>query len=215
MVSPDVGNAGLRVHGAFPSSRGAAMTRPKSPADTDIVDLLIHQHAQIRDLFAEVHAATGDGRRAAFGRMVRLLAVHETAEEEIVHPIARRALPGGDGIVGDRLEEERAAKELLSDLEDMDPDRLEFLRRLDELRIAVLDHARAEERYEFFRLREEFSVAQRRGMAAAVKAAEAAAPTHPHPGTESAAKNMLTGPLLAMTDRVRDLIRNAGDGERG
>jgi hemerythrin superfamily protein len=190
------------------------MTRPKSTSDTEIVDLLIHQHAEIRDLFAEVHDSTGNARRAAFGRLVRLLAVHETAEEEIVHPVARRTLPGGDGIVDDRLQEERAAKELLSDLEDTDTDQPEFLQRLDELRMAVLDHARAEERYEFFRLREEFSPAQRRGMAAAVKAAEAAAPTHPHPGTESAAKNVVAGPLLAMTDRVRDLIRNAGDDER-
>jgi hypothetical protein len=46
-------------------------------------------------------------------------------------------------------------------------------------------------------------------MAAAVRAAEAIAPTHPHPGTESATKNMLAGPLLAMSDRVRDLIRTA------
>ncbi|TDB74381.1 hemerythrin domain-containing protein, partial [Actinomadura sp. KC216] len=31
------------------------------------------------------------------------------------------------------------------------------------------------------------------------------------PGTESATKNMLVGPMAAMVDRVRDLIRDAGD----
>jgi hemerythrin superfamily protein len=185
------------------------MTRPASTSDIEIVDLLIQQHSQIRDLFAEVHDSTGDARRAAFGRLVQLLAVHETAEEEIVHPVARRSLPGGHGIIDDRLHEEHDAKERLSALEEMDPDRPEFLQRLDELRIAVLEHARAEERYEFFRLRDEFSETQRKGMAAAVRAAEAIAPTHPHPGTESATKNMLAGPLLAMSDRVRDLIRTA------
>ncbi|TDD20689.1 hemerythrin domain-containing protein, partial [Actinomadura sp. KC06] len=49
------------------------------------------------------------------------------------------------------------------------------------------------------------------GFAAAVRAAEATAPTHPHPGTESATKNMLAGPMVAMVDRVRDLIRDARD----
>jgi hypothetical protein len=49
-------------------------------------------------------------------------------------------------------------------------------------------------------------------MAAAVKTAEATAPTHPHPGTESATKNMLVGPAAAIADRVRDAIRDARSG---
>jgi hemerythrin superfamily protein len=189
------------------------MSRSETIAETDVIELLILQHAQIRDLFAEVHKATGRARKEAFERLVRLLAVHETAEEEIVHPIARRALPGGEGIVDDRLAEERQGKELLAELDGMDPDDPGFASRLDVLRITVLDHARAEERYEFFRLREEFGPAQRRAMAAAVKAAEATAPTHPHPGTESATKNLLLGPAAAIADRVRDMIRHAGDGD--
>ena len=44
---------------------------------------------------------------------------------------------------------------------------------------------------------------------AGVKAAEAMAPTHPHPGVESAAKNILVGTPIAMMDRVRDTIRKA------
>jgi hemerythrin superfamily protein len=175
----------------------------------DVVDVLLQQHARIRDLFAEVHGSTGTERRERFDRLVRLLAVHETAEEEIVHPLARRTLPGGEGIVDDRLREEHDAKEVLARLDGMDPDDPEFEAKLDRLRIAVLTHARAEERYEFYRLRDELSDMERRGLAAAVKAAEAIAPTHPHPGAESATANLLTGPALAIADRVRDLIRAA------
>ncbi|WP_306470619.1 hemerythrin domain-containing protein [Actinomadura litoris] len=146
----------------------------------------------------------------AFQRLVRLLAVHETAEEEIVHPMARR-LPGGDGIVDDRLAEEREAKELLAELDGMDTGEPGFLKSIDRLRVDVLTHARAEERYEFDRLKDQFSPAQLKGFAAAVRAAEAIAPTHPHPGTESATKNMLAGPVVAMADRVRDMINDARD----
>jgi hypothetical protein len=46
-------------------------------------------------------------------------------------------------------------------------------------------------------------------MAAAVKAAEAMAPTHPHAGVESAAANLLVGPFAAMMDRTRDVLRKA------
>jgi hemerythrin superfamily protein len=185
------------------------MAGPRAVTENDVVDLLIHQHSQIRDLFDEVERRIGDEREEAFTRLVRLLAVHETAEEEIIHPLARRALPGGEEIVDDRLSEERSAKELLSRIEEMDHQSPRFLTELDKLRIAVLTHARAEERYEFHRIRDELNEAQRRGLAAAVKLAEAVAPTHPHPGTESATMNLLAGPIAAITDRVRDLIRDA------
>ncbi|TDD60042.1 hemerythrin domain-containing protein, partial [Actinomadura rubrisoli] len=153
-----------------------------TPADarttTDVIDLLRAQHGRIRDLFDLVMASDGQDRKNAFQDLVRLLAVHETAEEEIVHPAAR-ALPGGDGIVDDRLAEERQAKELLSELDGMDTGDPEFLPKLDRLRVEVLTHARAEERYEFDRLKDQFSPAQLKGFAAAVRAAEATAPTHP------------------------------------
>ncbi|GAA0232772.1 hemerythrin domain-containing protein [Actinomadura nitritigenes] len=176
----------------------------------DVVDLLRAQHARIRDLFDEVMHSDGREREDAFRQLVRLLAIHETAEEEIIHPAARR-LPGGDGIVDDRLAEEREAKELLSELDGMDIDDPRFLKSVDKLRMDVLTHARAEERYEFDRLRDQFNPTQLRGFAAAVRAAQAIAPTHPHPGVESASKNMLAGPMAAVVDRVRDMIRNARD----
>ncbi|WP_443032516.1 hemerythrin domain-containing protein, partial [Streptomyces sp. DH18] len=79
--------------------------------DEDVVALLMRQHGEIRNLFDEVEHSSGDARRDAFRRLVRLLAVHETAEEEVVHPFARRSLPGGEQVVEDRLQEEKAAKE--------------------------------------------------------------------------------------------------------
>ncbi|RFS83515.1 hemerythrin domain-containing protein [Actinomadura spongiicola] len=176
----------------------------------DVIDLLRAQHGRIRDLFDQVMHTEGEARKEAFRQLVRLLAVHETAEEELIHPMARR-LPGGDGIVDDRLAEERAAKELLTELDGMNTDDPGFLKSIDKLRMDVLTHARAEERYEFDRLKDEFSPAQLRGFAAAVRAAEATAPTRPHPGTESATKNLLAGPMVAVVDRVRDLIRDARD----
>jgi hemerythrin superfamily protein len=185
------------------------MADPAGTPETDVVTFLLKQHAQIKDLFAEVFAADGDARRDAFQRLVRLLAVHETAEEEMVHPYARRAIDGGDAIVDDRLAEENAAKQALSELEEMGPGHPEFLKRLEVLRLDVLTHARAEERYEFVHLRAESSQAQLRALAAGARAAQAMAPTHPHPGVESATKNMLIGPFAAIKDRARDAIRSA------
>ncbi|MFJ4876312.1 hemerythrin domain-containing protein [Streptomyces sp. NPDC088745] len=177
--------------------------------DTDVVSLLMRQHGDIRNLFDEVEATKGDERRDAFRRLVRLLAVHETAEEEVVHPFARRGLPGGRQVVEDRLAEEKAAKESLAALDGLDTDDPTFMPRLLKLRADVQAHARAEERYEFAHIRRSTDITELASMAKAVKAAEAMAPTRPHPGVESAAANMALGPVAALMDRTKDAVRKA------
>jgi hypothetical protein len=183
------------------------MSEPHTPQagddraeDTDAVSLLMRQHGDIRNLFDLVEATTGDERREAFRRLVRLL---------VVHPFARRGFPGGEQVVEDRLAEERAAKETLSALEDLDPEDPAFLPRLLELRKDVQEHARAEERYEFTHIRRSTDVTDLASMAKAVKAAEALAPTHPHPGAESGAANVALGPVAALMDRTKDAVRKA------
>lgn len=176
-------------------------------AEVDVVDLLIAQHSLIRDLFEEVRTAQGEVREEAFHRLRRMLAVHETAEEEVVHPVARRVLDGGEGLVDDRLAEENEAKEMLGELEGMQPGKPDFMELLDRLRMAVLAHARSEERYELMRLREKTDPSTLRAMAASVEVAEAFAPTHPHAGVESLTANLVAGPITALVDRVRDAVR--------
>ncbi|MES9543643.1 MULTISPECIES: hemerythrin domain-containing protein [unclassified Actinomadura] len=185
------------------------MSERSEAAAHDVVDLLLRQHAEIRQLFDQVEAAAGHERTAAFERLRRLLAVHETAEEEVVHPYARRHIEGGREVVDARLAEENQAKQLLSDLDYFGPTSPDFLQRLGDLRLSVMDHARHEEEAEFPQLREHASEHDLRRMATAVKAAEAVAPTHPHVGFESATANLVAGPFAAAADRARDAIRKA------
>ena len=177
--------------------------------DIDVVGLLMRQHGDIRNLFDEVEQSQGEERRDAFHRLVRLLAVHETAEEEVVHPFVRRAVEGGDQVVKDRLAEEKSAKETLAALDDMDTDDPKFMPRLMQLRTEVQEHARAEERYEFSHIRRSTDVTNLAALAKAVKAAEAMAPTRPHPGVESATANVALGPVAALMDRTKDAVRKA------
>ncbi|WP_334663137.1 hemerythrin domain-containing protein [Streptomyces cyaneofuscatus] len=177
--------------------------------DNDVVAMLMRQHGDIRNLFDEVENSSGDARRDAFRQLVRLLAVHETAEEEVVHPFARRSFPGGEQVVKERLQEEKAAKETLADLDNLDTDDPTFMPQLMKLRRDVQHHARAEERYEFTHIRRSTDSARLASMARGVKAAEAMAPTRPHPGVESAGANMALGPVAALMDRTKDAVRKA------
>ncbi|MBO1332984.1 hemerythrin domain-containing protein [Streptomyces sp. VRA16 Mangrove soil] len=173
----------------------------------DVVELLEQQHVRIRTLFEEVANTKGEERGRHFHELVRLLAVHETAEEEVVHPFARKNIDGGELVVKDRLEEEESAKKVLAQLDDMDPDSAEFLDRFAALRQDVLAHAEKEEHYEFAHFKEVADQGKLANLARAVRAAEAVAPTRPHPGTDTATKNLVTTPVATVVDHARDAIR--------
>ncbi|KAB7758308.1 hemerythrin [Mycolicibacterium mucogenicum DSM 44124] len=174
-----------------------------------MIDLLTDQHEQIKSLFTETLVLTGDERARSFRDLRRLLAVHETAEEEIVHPRAKQKLPGGEKVVDARLEEEHEAKKLLAELESLDVDSKEFTTKLTKLRDAVIAHAEHEEAEEFAKLGTELSQTELQRMGEIAKLAEAVAPTRPHPGVESPVANLIVGPFAAMLDRVRDVISSA------
>ncbi|HVQ98308.1 MAG TPA: hemerythrin domain-containing protein [Mycobacterium sp.] len=180
----------------------------KSPAD--VVEFLTSQHKQIKALFAETLDNSGAEREKAFIELRRLLAVHETAEEEIVHPRAKRKIPDGDKVVGKRLEEEHEAKTILGKLEGLDIDSDEFTEELKKLRDAVLEHAEHEEKEEFSKLHEELDEKDLERLGRAAKLAESIAPTRPHAGVESRMRNLIAGPFAAMTDRARDAIVGKG-----
>ncbi|MEU0039550.1 hemerythrin domain-containing protein [Streptomyces sp. NPDC006333] len=179
------------------------------PEHTDVIELLKAQHTRIRELLDEVAYAKGDARKQSFQDLVRLLAVHETAEEEVVHPFARQHIDGGEFVVKDRIEEEEHAKQALYRLDDMDPDSPEFLSEFAALRQDVLAHADSEERYEFAHFQQVADRGKLETLARALRAAESIAPTRPHPGTDTAMKNLAAGPVASVVDRTRDAIRKA------
>ncbi|MCU1657285.1 MAG: hemerythrin [Pseudonocardiales bacterium] len=172
----------------------------------DVVEFLKAQHEQIKADFELVIARTGSEREQAFVTLRRLLAVHETAEEEIVHPRAKKERADGELVVKARLAEENKAKKVLAELEKLDIDSTEFEAKFRALQVDVLAHADAEERTEFGQLADQLDQDELQRMQRAVKFAESMAPTRPHPGVESAAANILVGPFAAMLDRTRDAI---------
>ena len=176
----------------------------------DVVKFLTDQHNLIKDLFEEVFSASDeDAREKAFTELRQLLAVHETAEEMVVHPRARMEVTDGDAIVDARLKEEHEAKEFLAKLEKMDFGSKAFLDELAKFRDDVVEHAEHEEHEEFNKLQRELSGDDLKRMAGAVQAAQAIAPTRPHAGVESAKANFAVGPFASMLDRARDLIGTA------
>jgi len=162
----------------------------------DVLELLTAQHARMNRLSGRAAWSTGDQARMAFDDLALLIAVHEIAEEQMIHPLVRRLRP--DDHLADRLlDEESTISEALSDAV-----RAATHGRLDEriggLRDMVNAHSRREEHDEFPQLRRSVPVQERREMGRAVRAAEAAAA---EAGPRDSAR------AVAQTaDRVRDAL---------
>ncbi len=81
------------------------MAQSAIQSPTDVVDFLVSQHQQIKGLFDQTLSASGKTRERSFVQLRQLLAVHETVEEEIVHPRATRKIANGGAVVDERLHE--------------------------------------------------------------------------------------------------------------
>jgi hemerythrin superfamily protein len=173
--------------------------------DQDVVTVIHEQHEEIERLLGEVGVG-GPGRDEAFDALVRLLAVHETAEEMAVYPALRSLGDEGKAVVDARTSEEDKAKRTLAQLEGMDTSSPEFVRQFAAFQGEVKSHAASEEA-EVFPLLMRTDDNGRAEMAKAFLLAERMAPTHAHRlAPESATGNMLVGPFVAMIDKVRDAI---------
>lgn len=177
--------------------------------DTHALLILVQRdHREIEQMLDLIEMTANGARRAAFENLVRKLAVHETAEEEVVHPLARRV--GAEKVATNAVQEESTAKHALADLDGVDVDSNTFEQRFAALKRDVLAHAQREERDEHPRISANTTRDELETLGKVFGAAEAVAPTHPHPSIPpTAGANLVLGPIFAITDRVRDTIRGA------
>lgn len=178
--------------------------------NVDVVTLIKQQHEQVRGLVQSIATGPSDSRRGDFEALVRLLAVHETAEEMTVYPALRKMGDAAAAVADARASEEDKAKKALARLEGLDPASSEFERGFLAFRTDVEHHAESEEA-EVLPLLMQSDLDGRTEMGRAFALAEKMAPTHAHRmAPESMVGNLLIGPFVGMVDKVRDAIRDRG-----
>jgi len=121
------------------------MAATQSASRRDVVTRVRHQHDTIRRLFDDVLEAPPAELARSFQPLVRLLAVHGTAEEMVIYPALLGAGSEARAAVQARRREEDQAKQHLADLEGLDPRTEEFVARLAAFRDEAETHATAEE----------------------------------------------------------------------
>ncbi|GAA3213608.1 hemerythrin domain-containing protein [Dactylosporangium siamense] len=159
------------------------------PAAADLPGLLAGQQQRIEWQFQRTLAAAGEDRHAAFGELAWLIAVHESLEEEIVHPITRHLEPA-EHLAEQLLDEERRISDALEDAARVDAAAgLGGTDGLIVLHGMLTAHIRREAREEFPRLRAAVAAGELQDLGDVARAAQArvTAESPARPGVPDAA----------------------------
>lgn len=131
---------------------------PDDDTTTDgALALLAADHAEVRELFDAYEALIAESadpaeRRALAAQICQLLTVHATVEEEIFYPAARSAI-GEDDLVDEAEAEHASARDLVEQLQAMDPGDDRYDSTVFVLAETVEQHVQEEEEELFPRLR--------------------------------------------------------------
>jgi hemerythrin-like domain-containing protein len=91
----------------------------------DAVALLVADHREVSDMFKQFEEL-GDRAKASKQKLVEKictsLIAHTQIEEEIFYPAVREEVKDADDMVDEALVEHQAAKDLIRQLQEMDPD---------------------------------------------------------------------------------------------
>lgn len=172
------------------------------------IELLTTDHAAVEQMFRQIETLPeGDARSELVAGVVRELSVHAAIEEQVLYPAMRKALPGGDHLVHEAIEEHQQVKETLAAIE-----RAESAAERDPHLVSLIGNVRhhvEEEEVELFpKLRASITTAELQEMGAKLAAAKKLAPTRPHPHAPNTPPgNLVGGVAAAVIDKARDALK--------
>jgi len=122
----------------------------KEPVQTSIkqmsaINLLEEDHREVEDFFEEYEKleAASDKRQLAL-KICMALQVHTQIEEEIFYPAAREAIEKPE-LIDEAIVEHASAKQLIGEIEDMEPGEELYDAKVKVLQEQVLHHVEEEE----------------------------------------------------------------------
>jgi len=175
----------------------------------DAIELLMHDHRIVEQLFVDYGAAKNDQqRRGVVEILVRELSKHAALEELTVYPLARKVLPEGAVDVDEHLAEHMAVKKTLLALDKLAAGADEEERLVGELRHEIEHHVAEEEGQFLPALRGAVDEQALEELGSQLDAAKKLAPTRPHPNIpDHPPGEAVLGAVGAIYDRLRDRLQ--------
>lgn len=136
-----------RKSGASKPTHGRGEPRGKSATSADAITLLTEDHDRVRNMFKD-YENLGDAAAAARQKLAQQiceeLTIHAQVEEEIFYPAVRQIIDDDD-LMDEADVEHAAAKELIAQIEEMDPDQSHYDAKVKVLGEEVEHHIKEEQ----------------------------------------------------------------------
>ena len=174
----------------------------------DAIELLQSDHAEVEQMFVQIESMPeSDSRTELIQGVIRELSVHAAIEEQVLYPAVREALPDGEALVQEAIDEHQQVKETLAAIE-----RADAPTERDQLLVTVMSnvrhHVEEEETELFTKLRTSIGASELQEMGGKLAAAKKLAPTHPHPNAPNTPPgNIVGGVAAAAIDKARDALK--------
>ena len=180
----------------------------KQDTDQDAIQLLTADHTEVEQMFRQLEAMpTGDAKGQLVSDVIRQLSIHAAIEEQILYPAMRKALPDGETLVQEAIDEHQQVKEILAAIEKADTD-FKQTPLVTQLIENVRHHVDEEETELFPKLRASIASAELEAIGGKLAAAKKMAPTHPHPNAPNTPPgNIVGGAAAAVMDKARDALK--------
>ncbi len=176
------------------------------------IEVLTQDHRTVEQLFRQYQQApTNERKGEVVNEIIRELSVHAAIEEEVLYPSVREALPDGDQLAQDSLQEHQAAKEILAGLDKMSSDDAQFDHKVGQLMEDFEHHVQDEEGEMFPKLQQAVGDDVLDDIGRELEEAKKRAPTRPHPAAPDQPPGIkVAGPVAALMDRIRDKVQGRG-----
>ncbi|MGC5034730.1 MULTISPECIES: hemerythrin domain-containing protein [unclassified Streptomyces] len=163
-------------------------------------------HAEM-DRLMDRYRALEDGadRERVLKEVVQLVFSHAFAEETVLWPAVRRAVPDGEELTSRVEEEHQEINDLVAGIERLEPGTAEREDTMERVFDLIRQDIRDEEDLVLPRLQEALDADRLRRLGAVWETVRRSAPTHPHPVVPRRPPgNAVLGVPLSLYDRLRD-----------
>ncbi len=124
----------------------------------DAVEFLTKEHEEAKTLFERIEASADPAEKERLlAEVMTALKAHTKIEEEVLYPLLRAQVQGGNKMFEEAMQEHHEAKKAMKELEGLSPSDSDWQDQFEILMHGVLHHAKEEESEMFPKLRETFS----------------------------------------------------------
>jgi hemerythrin superfamily protein len=164
-------------------------------------------HQKLDGLLIRLRSSAGPGQDEAIARVCRLVFTHAFAEESVLWPALRRALPDGEELTVEVEREHQEICEVVAALERSERDSAERDELIEQAIALLHEDVRDEEDALFPRLQEAVGVDELRRLGNQWLLVKSISPTRAHPVVARRPPgNVIAALPLSAIDRTRDLL---------